>query len=99
MSYMCINTRVKHPLFNPGARRSTVSLTLNSDLYAKARQAGINVSRVAEQSLAEAYAAHRTTLLRRELEQDRKAIDEYTRNAGSFADFVRAHYEKPDEPV
>lgn len=90
---------MKVHMYDPNARRSTVSLTLNSDLYAKARQAGLNVSRVAEQSLAEAYATHRTALLRRELEQDRKAIDEYTRNAGSFADFVQAHYEQTDEPV
>lgn len=90
---------MKSPLFNPGARRSTVSLTLNSDLYAKARQAGINVSRVAEQSLAQAYTEYRAAVLQRELEQDRKSIDEYVRDAGSLADFVRTHYEKSDEPV
>jgi hypothetical protein len=36
-------------LFDQNARRRTVSLTVNDDLYAKARAAGINASRVAEE--------------------------------------------------
>jgi len=90
---------MQDPSYDPKARRSTVSLTLNSDLYAKAKRAGINVSRVAEQSLAKAYAEYRAAALRKELEQDLRAMDDYTREAGSFSDFVRAHYEKPDGAV
>ena len=46
------------PLFDPSAKKRTVSLTLNSDLYAKAKERGINASQVAEAALAEALAAH-----------------------------------------
>jgi antitoxin CcdA len=43
---------MRTPLFDPTARRKTVSLTLNSDLVAKARGAGINLSRIAEAAIA-----------------------------------------------
>jgi post-segregation antitoxin (ccd killing protein) len=36
------------PLFDSRARKQTVSLTVNSDLYARTRALGINASRVAE---------------------------------------------------
>lgn len=49
-SYPVLVMRV--PLFDPAARRKTVSLTLNSDLVLKAREAGINLSRIAEAAIA-----------------------------------------------
>ena len=42
--------------FDAGARKRTVSLTLNADLYAKAKDSGINLSKVAEEALAQALA-------------------------------------------
>jgi hypothetical protein len=56
--------------FDPAAKKRTVSVTLNSDLYAKARAQGINASRVAETALAEALAARLTDKVRAEIEQD-----------------------------
>src|SRR5690606_11847938 len=38
--------------YDHSARKRTVSLTLNGDLYAKAKELGINASRVAEEALA-----------------------------------------------
>jgi post-segregation antitoxin (ccd killing protein) len=47
----------KHALFDPAARRKTVSVTLNGDLVAKATEAGITLARPAETAVAHAYAA------------------------------------------
>ena len=43
-------------LFDPAARKRTVSLTLNADLVEKARAAGLNLSQIAEAAIA---AEHR----------------------------------------
>jgi antitoxin CcdA len=39
-------------LFDPGAPRRPTNVTLNSDLLAKARELGINLSRACERGLA-----------------------------------------------
>jgi len=76
---------MKQGHFDASARRRTVSLTINGDLLAKAREAGINVSRTAEAALAEALTAHRLACLRVEIEQDLLALKEYV-----------GYFEKPD---
>ena len=43
---------MRKPLFEPKAVKQTVSITLNSDLYAKAKAFDINASRVAEEAIA-----------------------------------------------
>jgi hypothetical protein len=40
--------------YDPDAPKRTVSLTVNSDLYARAKKLGLNASRIAEQALADA---------------------------------------------
>jgi post-segregation antitoxin (ccd killing protein) len=52
---VCVTMR--QPLFDPAAKKRTVKLTMNGDLYAKARVRRIDVSRVAEAALARALAA------------------------------------------
>ncbi len=47
---------MRDPLFDPKAAKQTVSITVNSDLYAKAKSLGINISKVAEESVATRYA-------------------------------------------
>jgi antitoxin CcdA len=90
---------MRDPLFDPKAAKQTVSVTLNSDLYAKAKSAGINASRVAEDALAEAYADRRRKALVAEVQQDIAAADKYIEEHGSFADLVRRHYELDDDAV
>ena len=48
---------MRKPVFDPSAKKRTVSLTLNADLYAKAKAEGINASQVAEEALAQALKA------------------------------------------
>jgi post-segregation antitoxin (ccd killing protein) len=87
------------PLFDPKAAKQTVSITLNSDLYAKAKSAGINTSKVAEQSLEYAYAARRREMLVGEVQRDLAAAETYAEQHGSFADLVREQYELDDGAV
>ena len=90
---------MRRALFESTAPKQTVSLTLNSDLYAKAKRAGVNASRVAEEALAKAYAEKVSASLRAEVEQDLRAADAYAEEHGSFADLARLHYEGDDGAV
>lgn len=86
---------MRDPLYSPKARKQTVSITLNSDLYAKAKSVGINASKVAEEAIASAYAALRARALAEELRASLAAVSAYAEQHGSFPELVRAHYEEP----
>jgi post-segregation antitoxin (ccd killing protein) len=88
-------------LYDAEARRRTVSLTLNADLCVKAKQAGINLSKVAEEALAKALAHHLAERMRAEIKHDLAAHDAFLETHGSFARMVRAHYAgaEDDAPV
>ena len=83
-------------LYDAGARKRTVSITLNADLYAKAKGAGINLSRVAEKALADAMAQHLAEQVRAEIRQDLGALNAFVETHGSFAEMVREHYATVD---
>jgi post-segregation antitoxin (ccd killing protein) len=87
---------MRSPLFDPKDAKQTVSITLNSDLYAKAKSMGINTSKVAEEALAAEYARRRSEVLLAELRQDLAAAESYAEKHGSFAQLVREHYERGD---
>jgi antitoxin CcdA len=70
-------------LFDPRARRKTVSLTINADLLEKAKAAGINASRTAEASLEQALREHHREQLRKEFAQDLRAMEEYVDKHGN----------------
>jgi post-segregation antitoxin (ccd killing protein) len=89
----------RNPLFDSKAAKQTVSITLNSDLYAKAKSVGINASGVAEEALAVAYAERRRDALSAEVQQDLAAAESYAEEHRSFADLVREHYDRDDDAV
>ncbi len=70
-------------LFDPAARRGTVSLTINADLLDKAKAAGINASRMAEAGLEQALREHRRAQLRRECVQDLRTWEDYVDKHGN----------------
>jgi antitoxin CcdA len=81
------------------AAKQTVSLTINSDLYAQAKRLGINTSQVAEEALAHEVARRNAERLREEVRKDLQALDTYEAEHGSFADMVRQHYQsRIEEP-
>jgi antitoxin CcdA len=90
---------VRAPLFDPKAPKQTVSVTLNSDLYAKAKDLGINASKVAEEALAHEYSVRRSQALRSEIRGELAAVEKYEEQHGSFPELVRAQYERDDDAV
>lgn len=79
-------------LFDTGARRRTVSLTVNGDLVDKAKAAGINVSRTAEAALAEALKAWRQKQVRDEIARDLRAMEDYVDQHGNPAVELRGMF-------
>ena len=83
---------IREPAYRLDAPRQTVSLTLNSDLFARLKGLGVNVSRVAEQALAEELERLRRRAIEAEVRADVEALNAYEAEHGSFADHVRAWY-------
>ena len=90
---------MRDPLFEPKAAKQTVSITVNSDLYAKAKALGINASKVAEEALASKYAELHSEALIADLRQGLAAVASYAEQHGSFAELVREPYEREDGEV
>ena len=92
---------MRNPHYDTSSRKRTVSLTLNADLYAKAKAAGINLSRVAEEAIAQALAQRLVEQARADVRQDLAALSAFVEAHGSFAEMVREHYAavESDAPV
>jgi post-segregation antitoxin (ccd killing protein) len=90
---------MRKTLFEPKAPKQTVSITLNSDLYAKAKRMGINTSKVAEEALAHEYSVGLREALRVEIRDELAALERYEAEHGSFPELARAHYERDDGAV
>ena len=84
-------------LYDAQARKRTVSLTLNADLCAKAKEAGINLSSVAEDALAHALSLRMAERVRAEIQRDLAAHEVFVEKHGSLASMVREHYALPDD--
>ena len=78
--------------YDSRARKRTVSVTLNADLYAKAKGSGINLSQVAEEALAQAFTQRFAEQAKAETDRDLQALNAFVEADGSFADMVREHY-------
>ena len=74
------------------AGKQTVSLTIDSSVYASAKELGINASRVAEDALAAEVQRHRAAKLKKEIAQDLAALAAFEAKHGSFTDMLREHY-------
>lgn len=83
-------------LFDHAAPKQTVGLDLNSDLYSKARAAGIDASRVAEEALIRALFVKQRERLRDEIRQDMEAVARYVAQHGDPAAELYELAEPPD---
>jgi post-segregation antitoxin (ccd killing protein) len=90
---------VRDPFYQLKAPKRTVSITLNSDLYAKAKSCGINASKVAEEALALEYSIHLAAALREEIREELATLERFEAQHGSFPEMARAHYERDDGAV
>ena len=84
-------------MFDPSSKKRTVSLTLNVDLYAKAKAEGINASQVAEEALAQALKTRLLDKARAEIEKDMAALDAYVEKHGSPAEMLRDYLAERDD--
>jgi post-segregation antitoxin (ccd killing protein) len=90
---------MRNDSYDQGARKRTVSLTLNSDLYAKAKEARLNLSKIAEAALAAALTQSLAERARADVKQDLKALEAHIQEHGSFAEIAREHYATVDDTV
>lgn len=90
---------MRQPLFDTAAKKRTVSLTLNGDLYAKAKAQGINASQIAEEALAAALAERTAEKIKGEIEQDMAAYNAYIEKHGSPAEMLRDYLAERDDAV
>ena len=66
---------MRTPLYDLNARRKTVSITLNSDLVARASALGINISRTAEAAVIQAFETAEKAKIREEIRQAVRITD------------------------
>ncbi len=89
---MRIIMRIGHPMeftFDPAARKKATNVTINSDLLARAREAGINLSATLEGALAEKLRERRGAEW---LKENRGSIEGYNADVearGVFSDGLR----------
>ena len=90
---------MRDQLYDSKAPKQTVSLTVNSDLYSRAKRVGLNISQVAEQAVADAYAKKCAETIASEIREDLMAVAEYAALHGDFAELARGHDERDDGAV
>lgn len=84
-------------VYDTQAAKQTVSLTINSDLYAQSEGFGINASQIMEDALAREVARRKTEQIKAEILADIAACNAYVAEHGSFPDMVREHYENASD--
>lgn len=77
-----------HP-YDPDAAKRPVNLTLNSDLAARARAEGLNLSALAEAAIAAELARIARRKFDAEIAEASRAHDEYLAEYGSLGDAIR----------
>ena len=80
---------MRTPLYDARARKKTVSVTINADLWDKARAAGLNLSEIAETAIAAAFVAMERARIQAEIEQELEVYNEFVAEHGSFAEMMR----------
>jgi antitoxin CcdA len=78
-------------LYDPSASKRPVNVTLNSDLVARARPAGLNLSALAEEAVAIALGRIVQKKFEAEIAQACRVHEQYLAEYGSLGDAVRAN--------
>ena len=84
------------PLYDLTAQKRTVSVTVNGDLYVKAKEAGLDVSGIVEAALVEGLKRKNKEAIRAEIAAEMAALNAFEAEHGSFADMVRKHLKTCD---
>ncbi|MGA9868940.1 MAG: type II toxin-antitoxin system CcdA family antitoxin [Acetobacteraceae bacterium] len=87
---------MRTPLYDPTARRKTVSISINSDLADKAASAGVNLSRTAEAAIAAALMEAERQRARHEAAEAARITEELIAKYGHpFTEWIADYL--PDE--
>ena len=86
----------RREFYDRSAGKKTVSLTINSDLTRRIKEAGINASQVAEEALAARLEQQMCEELAKSARADIEAYNAYIEQHGLFADMMR--HEEDDAP-
>jgi antitoxin CcdA len=78
------------PMYDIQAAKRPVNVTLNSDLVARARAEGLNLSALAEEAVAAALARIAKARFEAEIAQACRVHEQYLAEYGSLGDKVRA---------
>jgi post-segregation antitoxin (ccd killing protein) len=89
---------IRESAYRLDAPRQTVSLTINSDLFAKAKAEGVNVSRVAEEALAQVLDRLRRAHIETEVRGALDAVAAFEQEHGSFPEQMREQFGDPWAP-
>jgi antitoxin CcdA len=76
--------------YDPRASKRPVNVTLNSDLVARARAEGLNLSALAEEAVAAALTRIAREKFAAEIAQACRVHEQYLEEYGSLGDAVRA---------
>jgi post-segregation antitoxin (ccd killing protein) len=76
-------------LYDTGAVKRPVNLTLNGDLVTRARAEGLNLSALAEEAVAAALARRARERLDADIAQACRVHDQYLAEYGSLGEAVR----------
>jgi antitoxin CcdA len=78
-------------LFDRAAPKRTVSLTVNSDLVAKAKEAGLNLSKISEEAITQVLVNYWRERIKAEIAEEMKAYDAYVAEHGSPTESLREY--------
>lgn len=85
------------PIYDIEAANRPVNVTLNSDLVARARAEGLNLSALAEEAVAAALAGIAGARFDAEITQACRVHEQYHADYGSLGDAVRASADALDK--
>jgi post-segregation antitoxin (ccd killing protein) len=86
-------------VFETEAPKCPVTLSINSDLCARAERAGLNLSDVAERAFATELVKSERVSVVAEIAAENAVLDAYVREHGSFAEHVRQSFARTDDAV
>jgi len=81
---------MRMPIYDTAAPKRPVNVTLNSDLVARARAEGLNLSALAEEAVTAALARIARARFEAEVAQACQVHEQYLAEYGSLGDAVRA---------
>ena len=80
-------------IYDDSAPRSPVTFEVYEDLYAKVKEAGLDIDAIAERALDEALRER----IREEIRQELEVYNEFVAKHGTLADALREHYAKTED--